>query len=355
MIDLLRFTWNDTSARKATPPLLQLTFCILANTSSVQASASSSATLSVISQFVNSGGTEVLDALIKSKTDLGHEAFDLLEFIAKASMKIQPQNHSSRKVSTDRSTSGGSFESMTTDTTRSGTVERDVRTPCSDFESDTDRPGCRTDTDDTDLTPRTPSKPKTPRVPPATSHSSGLPRSATSSAINGFYTPSARGEKRHFNRTPRGEAQKLGRVLEEGSLGTPRRSNLAIVSSPSVVDFGSDLDETMHSTIRGKPDVFGSPAKEPSTRLPRTRSTMGPEIISRSSSSKKVASLVTGLGVGSPRRVSGPRITGLRSTSGGVPRGELSQPGSRLKKSSTMMSLSGNEDARDVRVASRDM
>ena len=345
MIDFLRLTGNDASARKVTPALLQLTFCILANTSSVQSSSSSTSTLSVISQFVKSGGTEVLQALMKSSgDDLGREAYNLAEFIAKASMKIQPRHHSSRKVSTDRSASGGSFESMTTDTTRSGTVERDLRTPCSDFESDVDRPSSRSETDGSVDTPRTPTKPKTPRVPPATSHSSGLPRSATSSAINGFYTPSARGEKRHFNGTPRGEAQKLGRVLEEESLGTPRRSNLAIVSSPSVAEFGSDLDDTMHSTVRGKPDVFGSPAKEPSTRLPRTRSTMGPELISRSSSSKKLASV----GVGSPRRVSGPRVTGLRSTSGGVPRIESSQPGSRLKKSSTMMSLSGNVDATDV-------
>jgi hypothetical protein len=336
----LRFTWNDTSAYKVTSALLQLTFCILANTSSVQPSSSS--TLSVILQFVNAGGTEVLAALMRSNDDLGRDAYNLAEFIAKASMKIQPRHHSSRKVSTDRSTSRGSFESMTTDTTRSGTVERDLRTPCSDFEFDVDRPSSRTETDEPSNTPRTPTKLKTPRVPPATSHSSGLPRSATSSAINGFYTPSARGEKRHFNRTPRGEAQKLGRVLEEESLGTPRRSN---VGSPSVVDFGSDLDETMHSTIRGKPDVFGSPAvKEPSTRLPRTRSTMGPEIISRSSSSKKLANLGNGIAVGSPRRVSGSRTTGLRSTSGGVPRVESSQPGSRLKKSSTMMSLSGNAD-----------
>lgn len=300
--------------------------------------------LSTIARFVKVGGTEILEELMRSNQQLGMVAYDLTKFIAIGIIESHGTT-ARRKVSTDRSTSEGSFESMTTG--RSGTSERGLMTPVTD---ESDGRSSRASSIDVDNTPRTPRKRDTAeRVAPATTHSSSksrlLPKSATSSALSGFYTPSARGEKRHFNRGTREDGQKLGRVLEEDTGGLPQsstRSRLAVdpapPGSPTIEDFASDLDDTMHSTIRGKLDVFGLPEPRPSERvLPRTRSTMGAEIVSRSSPSKGGIGrgLPSGMAVDSPRRTSAGRVSGMRSGSGemGI------RPGSRLKKSSTMASL----------------
>ena len=336
-MDLLRFTYNDRLARHITTPLIDLVYSIIASPTR----RTDTTGLSIIERFVKVGGTEVLEELMLSKEQLGRVAYDLTKYITLGIIESQGMTPR-RKASTDRSTSEGSFESMTTG--KSGTSDRRLTTPVTD---DSDGRSSRASSIDVDATPRTPRK-RDPveRVAPATTHSSSktrlLPKSATSSALSGFYTPSARGEKRHFNRGVREDESRLGRVLEEDAAGLPKSSSrfnlgTALAGSPLIEDFGSDLDETMHSTIRGKMDVFGLPERKPSERLPRSRSTMGPEIVSRASPSKVSLGkgLPSGSPVSSPRRTSASRIGGQRSSSGEV----ASRPGSRLKKSSTMASL----------------
>jgi hypothetical protein len=316
LTDLLRATYHDTLAYHITPSLLDLVYSILA-------APTSRTDPSPFVRFARVGGIDVLENIVICGHWFGPAAYDLTKFITLGFIESTPASR--RKVSTDRSTSEGSFESMTTG--RSGTSDRRLMTPVTD-ESDGRSSGASSV--DMDNTPRTPRKRDSAvRVAPATTHSSSktrlLPKSATSSALSGFYTPSARGEKRHFNRGARDDANKLGRVLEEDA----GHSQTALAESPTIPDFGSDLDDTMHSTIRGGMDVFGLPQSKASERkLPRTRSTMGPEIVARGSPSK------SGLGKGLPSGLSSDTPRGLRNTSS-----ELVRPGSRLKKSSTMTSL----------------
>ncbi|KAH8085399.1 hypothetical protein HD553DRAFT_349994 [Filobasidium floriforme] len=309
LTDLLRATYNDTLAYHITPSLLDLVYSILA-------APTSRANPSPFIRFAQIGGIDVLENIVICGHWFGPAAYDLTKFITLGFIESTPAPR--RKVSTDRSTSEGSFDSMTTG--RSGTSDRRLMTPVTD---ESDGRSSRASSVDVDNTPRTPRKRDSAvRVAPATTHSSSktrlLPKSATSSALSGFYTPSARGEKRHFNRGTREDSNKLGRVLEEDAVHSPA----LLAESPTIPDFGSDLDDTMHSTMRGGMDVFGLPQSKTSERkLPRTRSTMGPEIVARASPSK------SGLGKGLPSGLSSDTPRGLRTTSS-----ELVRPGSRLKK-----------------------
>ena len=349
LVDLLNLPESDRACSKLHRPTLDLVYAIIVfSPSSIQ-------------DFIKAGVTEALEHLVKSKSPLiGQVAYELTTFIA---LGVMPSVGAA--ADSESNAGSSSFESAATSSSISHCTDV-LKTPTTpvtpNVEAITicDSTGGLIDGTEPSL-PSTPKRKRDRRVVPATTHSSSRPsvdatmpppplpatpsitrmhRSATSVDLNtsvpGYYTPQARGEKRrNLVRSDRNLptstshhtslssavnssgslAASLGVVKEESHVSSPRHAtNLARRGSLLETPFGSDLDETMHSTIKAaSPFVLGASAVNSSTttgphgqgRLVKSRSTMGPGIASSSSSSRRLATTAD--------RIETPRFSAPRS------------------------------------------
>jgi hypothetical protein len=321
----------------------------------------------ITARFMKCGGFDALEALVlKGRENLASQlAYEAAELMM-SRLELGGEGKGGRMVSTSTTRSETeSLDSMTTGSTGSSgtTAERDrlmMVTPVNMGSS----------VASVEAVPRTPkrSRDEQRRIPATTHGAVNKIRDLPSSS--GFYTPQARGEKRRGDERATGTPtlKALGRVVEEEVASeSPKKSPMAGLpirlapGSPMIEDFGTDLDDTMHSTIRlrrsSRQDNYLQPMETSSPRkgIAKSRSTMGPELVMRSSGKP-------GIGKGLPsspssgrfssaapstpsRRTSGPLFTSYRSMSGSsgtssIVRGEPARSGSRLKKSSTSMGLS---------------